>query len=77
MVGTGGFFGKRGTPNALRDGIASDVRAVADDAGIREKLAAVGQAVRPGTAAEFTALLDEYRQRLTDLAKTMDFKAPQ
>lgn len=77
MVGTGGFFGKRGIPDALRDGIASDVRAVADDAGIREKLAAVGQAVRPGTAAEFTALLDEYRRRLTDLAKTMDFKAPQ
>jgi tripartite-type tricarboxylate transporter receptor subunit TctC len=77
MDGVVGFFGKRGMPDALRDRIASDVRAVANDAGIRERLAAVGQAARPGTAAEFAALLDQYRQRLADLAKTIDFKMTQ
>ena len=77
MDGVVGFFGKRGMPDTLRDQIASDVRAVAIDPAIGERLAAVGQAARPGTAAEFAALLGEYRRRLVDLAKTIDFKATQ
>jgi len=77
MDGVAGLFGKRGMPDALRDRIAADVRAVASDPDVREKLAAVGQAARPGTAAEFAALLDQYRRRLADLAKTIDFKATQ
>jgi tripartite-type tricarboxylate transporter receptor subunit TctC len=77
MDGVGGFYGKRGMPDALRDRIASDVRAIANEPAIREKLAAVGQAAHPGTAAEFAALLNEYRRRRADLAKTIDFKATQ
>jgi tripartite-type tricarboxylate transporter receptor subunit TctC len=77
MDGVVGFFGKRGMPDALRDRIASDVRAIASDTGIGERLAAVGQAAHAGTSAEFAALLDEYRRRLADLAKTIDFKAAQ
>lgn len=77
MDGVMGFFGKRGMSGSLRDRIASDVSAVASDPGIRERLAAVGQAARPGTAAEFAALLDQHRRRLADLAKTIDFKATQ
>jgi tripartite-type tricarboxylate transporter receptor subunit TctC len=77
MDGVVGFFGKRGMPEALRDRIASDIRIVASDPGIGERLAAVGQAARPGTAAEFAALLDQYRRRFADLAKTIDFKATQ
>jgi len=77
MDGVVGFFGKRGMSDTLRDRIASDVRAVANDPVIGERLAAVGQAAHPGTAAEFAALLDEYHRRLADLAKTIDFKATQ
>jgi tripartite-type tricarboxylate transporter receptor subunit TctC len=77
MDGVVGFYGKRGMPDALRDRIASDVRAIASDPGIRDRLAAVGQAARPGTAAEFAALLDQYRRRLADLAKTIDFRVTQ
>jgi tripartite-type tricarboxylate transporter receptor subunit TctC len=77
MAGVVGFYGKRGMPEPLRDRIASDVRAVANDPSIREKLVAVGQAARPGTAAEFAALLDQYHRRLADLAKKIDFKASQ
>jgi len=77
MDGFVGFFGKHGMPDALRDRIASDVRAVASDPGIRERLAGAGQAARPGSAIEFAALLDEHRRRLADLAKTIDFKATQ
>lgn len=77
MDGVVGFYGKRGLPDTLRDRIASDVRAVASDPDVRERLAAVGQTARPGTAADFAALLDQYRRRLADLAKTIDFKATQ
>jgi len=77
MDGVVGFFGKRGMPDMLRDRIASDIRAVANDPGIGERLAAVGQAAHPGTAAEFAALLDQHRRRLADLARTIDFKATQ
>jgi tripartite-type tricarboxylate transporter receptor subunit TctC len=72
-----GFYGKRGMPDALRDRIASDVRSVASDPAVGERLAAVGQAARTGTAAEFAALLDQYRRRLVDLAKRIDFKVTQ
>lgn len=77
MDGVVGFFGKRGMAEALRDRIASDVHAVASDPEIGEKLAAVGQAARPGTAPEFAALLNENRRRLAELAKAIDFKATQ
>jgi tripartite-type tricarboxylate transporter receptor subunit TctC len=77
MDGVVGFFGKRGMPDTLRDRIASDVRVIANDPSIGERLAAVGQAARPGTAVEFAALLDQHRRRLADLAKTIDFKAIQ
>jgi len=74
MDGVVGFFGKHGMPDALRDQIASDVGAIANDPGIREKLAAVGQSARPGTTVEFVASLNEHHRRLADLAKTIDFK---
>ncbi|MBR0950437.1 Bug family tripartite tricarboxylate transporter substrate binding protein [Bradyrhizobium canariense] len=77
MDGVVGLFGKRGIPHTLRDQIASAVSAVANDPGIRQRLAHVGQAAHPGTAAEFAALLDERRRSLADLAKAMDFKPTQ
>jgi tripartite-type tricarboxylate transporter receptor subunit TctC len=77
MDGLVGFYGKRGMPDTLRDRIASDVRAVANDPGLRERLAGAGQTARPSTAAEFASLLEEHRRRLADLAKTIGFKATQ
>ncbi|WFU25632.1 tripartite tricarboxylate transporter substrate binding protein [Bradyrhizobium sp. CB1717] len=77
MDGVVGFFGKRGMPDAVRDRIAADVGAIANEPEIREKLAAVGQAARSGSAAEFAALLNEYHRRLTGLAKAIDYQASQ
>ncbi|MBR0785905.1 Bug family tripartite tricarboxylate transporter substrate binding protein [Bradyrhizobium iriomotense] len=77
MEGVVGFYGKRGMPDALRDRIASDVRDVASDPDIRDRLAAVGQVARSGSPSEFAALLEQYHRRLADLAKTIDFKATQ
>lgn len=77
MDGVVGFFGKRGIPDAMRDRIASDVSAIANEPDIREKLAAVGQAARSGNAAEFAALLNEYHRRLKGLAKAIDYQVSQ
>jgi tripartite-type tricarboxylate transporter receptor subunit TctC len=77
MDGLLGFYGRRGMPDTLRDRIASDVRVVASEPGLRERLAGAGQTARPGTAADFAALLEEHRRRLADLAKTIGFKATQ
>jgi tripartite-type tricarboxylate transporter receptor subunit TctC len=77
MDGVLGFYGKRGMPEELRDQIAADVHAIASDPAVGERLTVIGQAAHPGTAAEFAALLDQYRRGLADLAKTIDFKATQ
>lgn len=77
MDGLVGFFGKHGMPDTLRDRIASDVSAVANDPSLRERLAGAGQTARPGAAADFAALLEEHRGRLAGLAKTIGFKATQ
>lgn len=77
MDGIVGFFGRRGMPDALRDQISSDVGAVASEPGIRDRLAAVGQSVRTGSAAQFSELLNEHRRRLADLAMAIDYKASQ
>jgi tripartite-type tricarboxylate transporter receptor subunit TctC len=77
MDGLVGFYGRRGMSDTLRDRIASDVRAVANDPDLRQRLAGAGQTARPGTAAEFAALLEEHRRRLASLAKTIGFKASQ
>jgi tripartite-type tricarboxylate transporter receptor subunit TctC len=57
--GLTGFFGPRGMPADRRDHIAADIRAVAADTALVERLAALGQTVRGSTPAEFTAAIDE------------------
>jgi tripartite-type tricarboxylate transporter receptor subunit TctC len=63
-----GFFGWRGMPEDLRERIAADVRAVGADPALAQKLAALGQAVRTGTPAEFAAMIAEQRTRLAVIA---------
>jgi tripartite-type tricarboxylate transporter receptor subunit TctC len=61
-----GLYGWRGMPEELRERIAADVRAVAADHLIKERLANAGQAARGSTPAEFSAALDQ--QRITAAA---------
>ena len=56
-----GLFGPGDFPSAVRDRIAGDIRDVLSDPEIDAKLSATGQVVNPGTAAEFTAALDDQR----------------
>ena len=73
-----GLFGPRDFPPAVRDRIAADIRDVVSDPEIDAKLsAATGQVVNPGTAAEFTAALDDQRATVAKIGDTLGIKPAQ
>lgn len=72
MEGICGVFGSRGMAVAIRERVAADVTAIANEPDIQERLAAIGQAARPGTTAEFAAFLADNRKRLMVLARTAE-----
>ena len=69
-----GFFGWRDMPNDLRERIAADIRAVAADPALVAKLSALGQAVRTGTPADFTAMIDQQRAKIAAIAQAIGLK---
>lgn len=66
-----------GLADAARERIAADVKAVASDPVIVERLTATAQIVVPGSAAEFTASIDEQAARLAATAKVLGIKPKQ
>lgn len=69
-----GFYGWRGMPDDLRNRIAADVRAVAADPILQQKLAAIGQAVRAGTPADFAAMIAAQRAQIAAIAQAIDYQ---
>jgi tripartite-type tricarboxylate transporter receptor subunit TctC len=65
-----GLFGPTGMPPELRDRIAADVRAVADDT-IKDRLATTGQILNVGSAEEFAKSIDEQRDQVAKFAKEL------
>jgi len=73
-----GVFGPRGTPEALREGIAADIASVvAADPTIAARLAATGQVVDVRGPAEFAANIKEQHGKLADIAQALGIKAAQ
>jgi tripartite-type tricarboxylate transporter receptor subunit TctC len=72
-----GFFGWRGMPGELRERIAADVRAVAADPLIRDRLANMGSVVRPGTPEEFAAVIEDQRKKVAAIAAAVGIKPTQ
>jgi tripartite-type tricarboxylate transporter receptor subunit TctC len=72
-----GFFGPTNMPLELRERIAADVRAVASDPIIGERMAATAQILNIGGPAEFGASIDEQRARIAMFAKELGIKAAQ
>jgi tripartite-type tricarboxylate transporter receptor subunit TctC len=63
-----------GISDAARDRIAADVKAVAADAVVAERLAATAQVNNPGTGAELRASIDEQAAQLAATAKILGMK---
>jgi tripartite-type tricarboxylate transporter receptor subunit TctC len=72
-----GLFGARIVPNDVRDKISEDVRQIATEPLIVERLTQTGQVVSPGSAAEFAAEIEEQREHFAGVAKTLGIKAAQ
>jgi tripartite-type tricarboxylate transporter receptor subunit TctC len=69
-----GLFGPRSMPAALRDRIAADIREIAADPTIGQRLTATGQILNPGAAAEFAAAIDAQTAKLAAIAKALDIQ---
>jgi tripartite-type tricarboxylate transporter receptor subunit TctC len=73
-----GIYGPRGMASALRESIATDVRAVvAADPTIATRLATTGQVVDIRGPAEFAAGIKDVRDRLAAIAQQLGIKAAQ
>jgi tripartite-type tricarboxylate transporter receptor subunit TctC len=66
-----GFYGWRDMPTDLKERIAADVRAVANDPAIAGRVASSGSALRVGTPAEFAAVIEKQRTQIAAIAETM------
>jgi tripartite-type tricarboxylate transporter receptor subunit TctC len=73
----GGVFGPRGMPNQLRESIAADFRKIADDSIIAKRLGDTGQIMSVLGPAEFAASVQEQRDKLAALARTLGVKSAQ
>jgi tripartite-type tricarboxylate transporter receptor subunit TctC len=69
-----GLFGPPGMAAALRERIAKDVREVAADPTIEQRLRQTGQTLNPGDGAAFAAAIDEQHDKLVAIAKALDLK---
>jgi tripartite-type tricarboxylate transporter receptor subunit TctC len=74
---TGGVFGPRGMADALRGSMAADFRAVSADPAIAARLGAIGTIMNVRGPAEFATIIQEQRDKLAALAKTLGIKAAQ
>jgi tripartite-type tricarboxylate transporter receptor subunit TctC len=66
-----GFFGGRDMPPALRDRIAADIRAVAAEPKLVERLAGTGQIVHASSAAEFAGAIADQRARIESITRLL------
>ncbi len=75
--GLAGLFAARVTiHDSVRERIAADVKAAAD-ADMTQKLAATGQLVRPGDAAEFAASIKTQAEKVAAFAQALGIKPAQ
>lgn len=73
----GGIFGARGMSDKVRESIAADVRQVAEDPIITQRLGDTGQIKAILGPAEFAASVQAQRDRIAELAEVLGVKATQ
>ena len=72
--GVNGIYGWRGMPDSLKARIAADVREIANDPAVAERLKPTGSMMRPGNAAEFAAAIEEQRSKVAAVAEAVTAK---
>jgi tripartite-type tricarboxylate transporter receptor subunit TctC len=72
--GVNGIYGWRGMPDSLKARIAADVREIASDPAVAERLKPTGSTMRPGNAAEFAAAIEEQRAKVAAVAEAVAAK---
>ena len=70
----GGVFGPRGMPDKLRESIAADFQKIAEDPIIAKRLGDTGQIMSVLGPAQFGARVQEQRDKIATLAKTLGSK---
>ena len=71
LAGLTGFYGWRDMPAGIKERIAADVRAIASDPAVVDRVKNIGSVVRVGTPTEFATALEEQRARIAAIARTM------
>ena len=74
VEGLVGLFGIKAIPDELREKIAANVKAVAADGAIAERLKATAQVINIGGPKEFAAAIDAQRAKIAATVKAIDFK---
>jgi len=69
--GVNGIYGWRDMPESLKARIAADVREIAGDPAVAERLKPTGSTMRPGNAAGFAAAIEEQRAKVAAVAQAM------
>ncbi len=77
IEGLVGVFGLKTTPAALKDKIATDLKAAAADGAIAARLQATGQVINVGGAKEFADSIEEQRSNVARIVKDINFKPKQ
>jgi len=74
VEGLVGLFGIKTIPDDLKEKIAADVKDVATDGVIAERLKATGQVINVGGPKEFADAIEKQRAKIAATAKAIDFK---
>lgn len=77
VEGLVGLFGLPLMPADLRERIAADVREVAADPAVKDRLTATAQIINPGSPAEFAAAIEDQRAKIAVTAQRLGVKAAQ
>jgi tripartite-type tricarboxylate transporter receptor subunit TctC len=74
VEGLVGLFGPKSISSELRERVGADVKAIAAEPAIAEKLVSTAQVPNPGGPAEFAAAVEEQRANVAKIAQTLGIK---
>jgi tripartite-type tricarboxylate transporter receptor subunit TctC len=77
VEGLAGLFGLKNTPEALKEKIAADFRAAAEDGSIAKRLLSSGQVINVGGPKDFTDAIQEQQAKIAATVKAINFKPKQ